>query len=99
MLAKTNVPANAEVALVAATTGAACRDGKEGWDSNFGASFHVSHTQIGMTAYKKAPAGTTVEIAYGTVLPVDGFGIVEVDLGQSGTTTKPAKMLSVACVP
>ena len=33
-----------------------------------------------MTAYKKAPAGATVEVADGTVLPVDGFGTAEVDL-------------------
>ena len=33
-----------------------------------------------MTAYKKAPAGTTVEVAGGTILPVDGFGVVEVSL-------------------
>ena len=33
MLAKTNVPASAEVGLVAATTGAARGDGKVEWDS------------------------------------------------------------------
>ena len=38
------------------------------------------HTQAGMTAYKKVPAGTTIEVADGTSLPVDGFGTVEVDL-------------------
>ena len=37
-----------------------------------------------MTAYKKAPAGTTVEVADGTILPVDGFGIDEVDLDPAG---------------
>ena len=57
------------------------------------------HTQAGMTAYKKAPAGTTVEVADGTVLPVDGFGTVEVDSDQPGTTTKPMKMVDVAYVP
>ena len=40
----------------------------------------MSHTQTGMTAYKKAPVVTTVEIADGTNLPGDGFGTVEVDL-------------------
>ena len=35
------------------------------------------HTQTGMTAYKKAPVRTTVEVADETILPVDGFGTVE----------------------
>ena len=35
-----------------------------------------------MTAYKKALAGTTVEVSDRTILPVDGFGTVEVDLDQ-----------------
>ena len=48
-----------------------------------------------MTPYKKVPAGTTVEVAEGTVLPVDGFGTVEVDLDQPGATTKPVKIVSV----
>ena len=95
MLAKLNVPANAEVGPVAATTGAARGDGKEKWDSDSGASFHVSHAQAGMTAYRKAPTGTTVEVAGGPIFPVDGFGTVEVDLDQPGTTTKPVKMVSV----
>ena len=98
MLAKINVPANAEVGLVAATTGAARGDGKEEWDSDFGVSFHMYYTQTRMTAYKKAPAGTTVEVANGTILLVDEFGIVEVDLDQPGTTTKPVKMVSLAYV-
>ena len=80
MLAKINVPANAEVGLVATTTGAARGDGKEEWDSDSGASFHMSHTQTGTTVYTKAPTGTTVEVADGTILPVDGFGTVEADL-------------------
>ena len=99
MLAKINVPANAEVGLVAPTTGAARGNGKEEWDSDTGASFHMSLTQDGITANKKAPAGTTVEVADGTIFPVDGFGTVEVDLDQPGTTTKPVKMVSVGCVP
>ena len=93
------MPANAEVGLVAATTGASRGDGKEEWDSDSGASFLMSHTQAGMTAYKKAPVGTTVEVADETILPVEGFGTVEVDLAQPGTTTKPVKTVSVAYVP
>ena len=88
------MPANAEVGPVTATTGAAHGDGKEGWDSNSGASFNMFHTQAGMTAYKKAPAGTTVEVAGGTILPVDGLGTAEVDLDQPGATTKSVKMVS-----
>ena len=59
----------------------------------------MSHTQAGMTAYKKAPAGTTFDVADGTILPLDGFGTLEVELDQPGTTTKPVKMVSVAHVP
>ena len=59
----------------------------------------MSHTHAGMTAYKKAPLWTTAEVADGTNLPVHGFGTVEVDLDQPGTTTKPVKMVSVAYVP
>ena len=80
-------------------TGAARGDGKEERDLDSGASFHMSHTQAGMTAYQRAPAGTTVEVADKTILPVDGFGTVEVDLDQMGTTTKPVKIVSVAYVP
>ena len=58
-----------------------------------------SHTQVGVTAYKKVPAGTTVEVADGTIMPVDRFGTIEVDLDQPGTTTKPVKMVVVAYVP
>ena len=91
MLAKINVPANAEVELVAATTGAARLDGKEKWDPESRASFHMSHTLAGMTAYEKVPPGTTAEVADGTILPIDGFGTVEVDLDQSSATTKPVR--------
>ena len=52
-----------------------------------------------MTAYKKAPAGTTVKVADETILPVDGFGTVEANLNQPGITTKPVKMVSDAYVP
>ena len=51
-----------------------------------------------MTAYKKTPAVTTAEVADGTILPVDGFGTVEVYLDQLGTTSKPVKMVYVAYV-
>ena len=99
MLAKINVPANTEVGLVAVTTGAVRGDDEEEWDSDSGASFHMSHTQTGMIANKKAPAGTTFKVADGAIFPVAGFRIVEVDLDQSGTTTKPVTMVSVAYVP
>ena len=56
MLAKTNVPANTEVGLVVATTGEAFGNGKNKYDSDSGTSFHMSHTQSGISAYKKAPA-------------------------------------------
>ena len=61
--------------------------------------FPHMYRQAGMTASKKAPAGTTVEVADGTILPVYGFGTLEVDLNQPGTTTKPVKMVSVVYVP
>ena len=99
MLAKINIPTNDEVGLVAATTGAARGDGKKYWDLDPGASFHISHTQAGMNAYKKAPAGTVVQVADGIIFPVDGFKTVEVDLDQSGTRPKPVKVVAVAYVP
>ena len=52
-----------------------------------------------MAACKKTPTGTTVEVPDGTSLPVDGFGTIEVDLDQPGTTTKPVKMVSVTYMP
>ena len=99
ILAKINVPANSEVGSAVATIGVARGDGKNKLDSDSDASFHMFHTQGGTTAYKKAPAGTTVEAADGTILLVDGSGTVEVDLDQPGTMTKPVKMVSVAFVP
>ena len=59
----------------------------------------MSHTRAGMSAYKKASPGTTVEIADGNILPVDGFRRIEVDLDQPGHTTKMVKMDDVADVP
>ena len=41
---------------------------------------------------------TTVEVADGTILPVDGFETVEVDLDQPGTTTKPVVVVCVSYV-
>ena len=83
-LAKINIPANVDVGLVAATTGKARGDGNEEWDLNSGASFYMSHKQARMTAYKKAPAGTTVEVADGTILPVDGSGTVCLNILATG---------------
>ena len=99
MVPKIIVPASSKEGLVAATIGAARGDGKEECDSDSGASLHMPHTQNGRTAYKKASTGTTVEVADGPILPVDGFGTAEADLGQPGTTTKPVKMVSIAYVP
>ena len=75
MVAKTNVPANYEMALVAATTGAARGDGKDEWDSDSGVSFDISYAQARMTAYKKTPAETTVEVADGNGRSLSGMGL------------------------
>ena len=99
MLAKLTVPVVPEVRAVAAMVGAARSDRKEEWESDSGATFHISHTRAGMSAYKKASPGTNVEIADGNILPVDGFGRIEVDLDQPGHTTKIVKMDYVAYVP
>ena len=99
MLAKLTVPAVPEVRAVAAMVGAARGDRKEEWESDSGATFHMSHTRAGMSAYMKASPGTTVEIADGNILPVDGFGRIEMDRYQPGHTTKMVKMDDVAYVP
>ena len=99
MLAKLTVPVVPEVRAVAAMVGAARSDRKEEWESDSGATFHMSHTRAGVSAYKKASTGTNVEIADGNILPVDGFGRIEVDLDQPGRTTKMVKMDDVAYVP
>ena len=99
MLAKQTVPAAPEVRAVAAMVGAARSDRKEEWESDSGATFHMSHTRARMSAYKKASPGTNIEIADGNILPVDGFGRIEVDLDQPGHTTKVMKMDDVAYVP
>ena len=97
MLAKLTVPAVPEVRAVAVMVGAARSDRKEEWESDSGATFHMSHTRAGMSACEKAPPGTNIEIADGNILPVDGFGRIEVD--QPGHTTKMVKMDDVAYVP
>ena len=99
MLAKLTVPAVPEVRAVAAMVGAAHGDRKEEWEPDSGATFHMSHTRAGMSAYEKASPGTNVEIADGNILPVDGFGRIEVDMDQPGHTTKMMKMGDVAYVP
>ena len=43
--------------------------------------------------------GTTVEVAGGGILPVDGFGTLEVDPDRPGTTATPVKLVAVAYVP
>ena len=96
MLEKLNVPAKRPTA---AMVGAGCGDRKKEWESYSGETFHMSHSRAGVIAYKKAPAGTTVEVANGTILLVDRFGTIEVDLDQPGTTTKPVKMVAVVYVP
>ena len=87
-----------EVRAVAAMVGTVCGDRKEEWESDSGATFHMSHTRARMSAYKEASPGTNVEIVDGKVLPVDGFGRIEVDLDQPGHTTKMVKMDDVAYV-
>ena len=99
ILAKLTVPAVPEVRAVAAMVGVACSDRKEEWESDYGATFHMSHTRAEMSAYKKASPGTNVEIADGNILPVDEFGRIEVELNQSGNTTKMVKIDDVAYVP
>ena len=99
MLAKLTAPAVPEVRAVAAMVGAARGNRKEEWKPYSDATFHMSHTRAGMSAYRKASPGTNVEIADGNILPVDGFGRIEVDLDQLGHTTKMVRMDDVAYVP
>ena len=63
MLAKLIVPAVPEVRAVTAMVGTTRSDRKEELESDYGATFHMSHTRAGMSAYKKASPGTNVEIA------------------------------------
>ena len=99
MLAKLTVSAVLEVRAVAVMMGAGRGDRKEEWEPDSGATFHMSHTRAGMSPYKEASPGTNVEIADGNILPVNGFGRVEVDLDQPGHTTMMVKMDDVAYVP
>ena len=99
ILEKLTLPAVPKVGAVAAMVGAARGDRKEEWESDSGATFHMSHTRAEMSTYKKASPGTNVEIAGGNILPVDGFGRIEVDLDQPGHTTKMVKIDDVAYVP
>ena len=73
MLARLTVPVVPEVRGVTAMVGAARSVTKEEWESDSGATFHMSHTRAGRSAYKKASPGTNVEIADGNILPVDRF--------------------------
>ena len=59
MLAKLTVPAVPEVRAVVAMVGAARGGRKVEWESDSGATFNMSHTRAGMSAYKKASPGTT----------------------------------------
>ena len=80
------MPASSETGLMAAVVGEGHGEGNEEWGSDSGATSHMPHTLLGMITYKKASPGTTVEVAKGTILPVDGFGTVEVDLDQLRTS-------------
>ena len=99
MTEKMKISVNFEVGLMSAMAGAACEGSQKDLESNFGATLFMPHNRPGMTAYKKAPPGTTTEVADETILPVDGFETIEVDLDQSGSTTEPVKMVAVAYVP
>ena len=68
MLAKLTGPAVPEVKAVAAIMGTARGDRKEECESDSGATFHMSHTRAGMSAYEKASPGTNAEIADGNIL-------------------------------
>ena len=56
------------------------------------------YTRTVMTTYKKASPETVVEVAHGHILPVDGFGTLEVDLAQPGNTTKLVRMGAIVYV-
>ena len=84
MLAKLTVPAVPDVRAVAAMVGTARGGRKEEWESDSGATFHMSHTRAGMSSCKKASPGTNVEIADGNILPVDGVRLT-LELYSSGS--------------
>ena len=99
MLKKLNVPADSKAGLMAAILGAGRGGSKKEYELDSRATFHMSHTRTGMEAYKKASPRITIEVADGIVLPVDGFETIEVDLDQSGSTTKPVKIVAVEYMP
>ena len=99
MLVKLNVPANSDVEPIAAMMRAARRGSKEKFESESTKTFYRSNTRAGMAAYKKPSPETTVEVADGKILPVDGFGTIVLNLGQLGDTTKLGRMGAVAYVP
>ena len=84
---------------MAAMLGAAGGGSKEEWEPDSGATFHMPHTRVGMTAYKKAPRGMTVEVANWNFLPLNGFETLEVGPDQPGSTTKLVSMDAVAYMP
>lgn len=98
ILAKLNVPVRSEDGEIAAMVGTARSDRKEKWESDSGVTFHVSHTRHGMLNYNKASPGTTVEVADGYDLPVDGFRRIEVDLDLPRSTTRMVRMDDTAYV-
>ena len=73
------------------------------WQRGTGFGFRCDNPHVSYTSsndyLQHGACGKTVEVADGTILPVDGFETVEVDLDQPGTTTKLAKMVVVAYVP
>ena len=99
MLTKLNVLAKSEVGPMTAMVGAARGCNWKECEPDSGATFHMSHTRAGMTAYQKASPGTTAEVADGNILPVYGFGTLEVDLDQLGNAAKLVRMGAVAYVP
>ena len=66
MVAKLNVPANPEVGPMVALIGAALGGSMEEWESDSGATFHISHTQAGITACKKTLPGRRSKLLMGT---------------------------------
>ena len=68
MLAKLNVPTNYEVGPMAAKIKTARGGGKEEWASDSDATFPMSHTCAGLTAYKEASPGTKVEVTNENIL-------------------------------
>ena len=93
------MPVNYKGGLIAAMIEAAREGSEEKWNSDFGGTFHMSHTRAGMTAYKKASPGITIKVAEGSIPPIDGFGTTDVNLDEPGDTTKPITVVAIAYVP